>query len=178
MDYMDFVKNAEDIKVSLFYSKSKFNLPENFKELYQEFQEQHDSLLPEYEVFIDRIDFCDIDTVFENDKYIAWLDQFEPTPYAFISDYLRFAILLKLVVNGKYHNDLIAFFELDVQFKALIPDDGFCDTLTLPEDESALFFILVNKPQQHSQILLANVVKVYTEFSDDKTKISSLDILD
>lgn len=177
--------SSKDTKVSLFYSKNKFNLPEHFKELYQEFQKQHPSSLPEYEVFIKQIVFFDIDADFKNDKYIAWLEQFEPTPYAFISDYLRYAILFNLACTFKNRNYLIAFFELDVEFKSALPGDLPADTLTLPELESALYLILVNMPKGHSLILLGSIVKVYNDLYqkilchlDVKNKPSSLDILE
>jgi hypothetical protein len=50
-------------------------------------------------------------------EYCAWLEKtFSPTPFNYISDYLRFAILADLS-DEKHINDTVIYFELDVLFK-------------------------------------------------------------
>lgn len=156
--------NKKDARVNIFFSKNKCNLPQYLNERYT----SDKKTFPEYETLIDRIYFFDIDT--QSDKYVQWLDQFEPTPYPFISDYLRFAALSHLAAREDNNNNrLIVFFELDVEFKKSIEsikDQLESDTVLLPEYESSLYVIFVNQPGKYAKHLLNSAVKIYLDLYD------------
>ncbi|MDI9818316.1 MULTISPECIES: hypothetical protein [unclassified Legionella] len=177
-----FLSQNEEAKVNIFFSKKNLDLPEylNKKHLSEK------ALLPDYEKLINRIIFFDIDA--NNFKYVQWLEQFEPTPYAFISDYLRFAALSQLSVEKDYNCSLIVFFELDVEFKnsiESIKEELVPDAVLLPEYESSLYVIFVNQPGKNANNLLNGVLKVYDDLYekvlislDVQNKPENLDMLE
>lgn len=157
--FIQFNQIQSPIQIYLFYSSKYYDLPSHFDELYARYSNQP----------LNNVEFKFIDTAthpeLAHNPYINWLESFEPIPFAYISDYLRFRMLELLTKNPEHQHDVIVFMEMDVEFIAPIPTEKIAPGTAVFSGELgqpySLHFIIVNQANKRCCRLLENVCIAY-----------------